>query len=106
MAVNYKLKCITCKKNYVVVTRKQRFVNCKECEDKQFNKEITDPAMKKMFNIPEEFYRTNSFLKDIKLNYHRFESLSDRQIAAFKETVKKMKDKAKEKTKEPKEENK
>jgi len=43
--------------------------------------------MKKMFDIPEEFYVSNSFLRDIKVKYLRFGNLSDKQIEAFKKTV-------------------
>ena len=53
--------------------------------------EIKDPKMKKMFDIPDEFYKVNSFLRDIKINYMRYENLSERQIEAFKNTVKDMK---------------
>ena len=56
--------------------------------------EIEDPKMKKMFDIPEEFYKKNSFLRDIKVNYLRYENLSDRQIEAFKKTVERMKEEA------------
>jgi len=56
--------------------------------------EIKDPEMKKFFDIPEEFYAVNSFLRDIKVNYLKYGKLSDRQISAFKDTVEKMKAKA------------
>ena len=46
--------------------------------------------MKKMFNIPEEFYKENAFLRDIKINYLRFGKLSEKQIEFFKKAVKKM----------------
>ena len=55
--------------------------------------EIKDPKMKKMFDIPEEFYKKNMFLRSIKINYLRFGKLSEKQIEAFKKTVKKMKEK-------------
>ncbi len=57
--------------------------------------EIKDPKMKKMFDIPEEFYEENSFLRDIKIKYLKWGELSERQIAAFKKTVKERKEKAK-----------
>ena len=53
--------------------------------------EIKDPKMKKMFNIPEEFYKKNSFLRDIKIRYLKWGELTERQINAFKKTVKEMK---------------
>jgi len=54
--------------------------------------EITDPAMKKFFDIPEEHYRMNSFLRSIKINYMRYGSLTDNQKDAFKKTVEKLKE--------------
>ena len=62
-----------------------------ECQKKEMEGEIKDPKMKKMFDIPDEFYKVNSFLRDIKINYMRYENLSERQIEAFKNTVKDMK---------------
>ena len=56
--------------------------------------EIKDPEMKKMFDIPVDFYKENMFLRDIKINYLRFGKLSERQIEAFKKVVKQMKEKA------------
>lgn len=47
--------------------------------------------MKKLFNIPEEFYKTNGFLRSIKINYLRFGKLSEKQIECFQKTVKEMK---------------
>ena len=55
--------------------------------------EITDPAMKAMFDIPEEYYMNNIFLRDIKKNYIKFKSLSEKQIEAFKKTVEDIKNK-------------
>ena len=91
MAVRYKQKCFKCKKNYVLVGRGQRFAVCYDCQKDELNKPIKDPEMKKMFDIPEDFYRKNSFLRSIKSNYLRFEKLSEKQIAAFKKTVEEMK---------------
>ena len=51
--------------------------------------------MKKFFNIPEEFYQKNSFLRDIKIKYLQFGELSEKQIDAFKKTVKKYKEEKK-----------
>jgi len=53
--------------------------------------EIKDPKMKKFFDIPEEFYKQNSFLADIKLNYLKFGKLTEKQIEAFKRTVGRLK---------------
>lgn len=90
MAVTFKKKCGICKKNYVKATYRDKFIVCYECQKKQMQGEITDPEMKKMFDIPENLYKENSFLRNIKINYMRFGSLTDKQIAAFKKTVKEM----------------
>ena len=56
---------------------------------------VKDPKMKKMFDIPEEFYKENSFLRDIKVKYLQWGGLTERQIEAFKKTVEKMKEEKK-----------
>ncbi|MBD3310445.1 hypothetical protein GF351_04455 [Candidatus Woesearchaeota archaeon] len=91
MAIKFKKKCARCRKNFVLTTSRDRYPLCYECEKSELDQEIEDPEMKKLFDIPEEFYRKNSFLRDIKRNYLRFENLTDKQIAAFKKTVERMK---------------
>jgi len=54
--------------------------------------EIKDPKMKKMFDIPEEFYKDNAFLRDIKAKYVKWKNLTEKQVEAFKKVVKKLKD--------------
>ena len=49
--------------------------------------EINNPEMKKMFDISEAFYKKSQFLRNIKINYLRFGSLTEKQIAAFKKVV-------------------
>ncbi|MEK6886279.1 MAG: hypothetical protein AABW88_00440 [Nanoarchaeota archaeon] len=89
--VQYKEKCRMCKKNMVLMTSRNQFPICYDCEKSQLQGEITDPEMKKMFDIPEEFYKTNSFLRSIKKNYLRFGNLSEKQIEVFKKVVNDMK---------------
>jgi len=91
MGIPYKQKCIRCKKNYVTITRRQGFVLCYECQKKELEGKIDDPVMKKMFNIPKEFYIENGFLRNIKVNYLKYGGLSDKQIEAFKKVVGDMK---------------
>ena len=43
--------------------------------------------MKKMFDIPIELYQKNSFLRNIKSNYIKYGSLTEKQIEAFKKVV-------------------
>lgn len=92
MAVKYKQRCFKCKKNFVLVTYRDKFPVCYECHKEELSKKITNPKMKKFFDIPEEFYKENSFLRNIKIAYLRYKELSEKQIAAFKKTVKKMKE--------------
>ena len=95
--VKFKQKCWACKKNYVMTTNMQRFVMCYDCQKKEMQGEIKDPKMKKFFDIPEEFYKKNSFLRSIKTNYLRYENLTEKQIEAFKKTVERMKKEAEKK---------
>jgi hypothetical protein len=89
--VQFKQKCYTCKKNYVTVSSRNQYgVSCFECQEKQMQGEITDPKMKEMFDIPDEYYRENSFLRSIKINYLKYGNLSERQIEAFKSSVEKL----------------
>ncbi|MCA9478185.1 MAG: hypothetical protein KC535_03510 [Nanoarchaeota archaeon] len=90
--VMFKKKCGRCKKNYVPATNKTGFVICYECQEKQMQGEIKDPEMKKMFDIPKEFYEASMFLRDIKIKYLQFGSLSERQIEAFRNTVERFKE--------------
>ncbi|OYT30857.1 hypothetical protein DRJ22_01570 [Candidatus Woesearchaeota archaeon] len=80
-----------CKKNYVVVSRRQREVVCYDCQKEELHQEIKDPKMKHLFDIPEDFFKKNSFLRNIKLHYLRSGSLTPRQIEAFKKTVDELK---------------
>ena len=91
MAVKYKQKCAKCKKNYVVVTWKQSFPICYDCQKDQLKGEISDPEMKKLLEIPEVFYKENAFLRSIKINYLQYGKLSEKQIETFKRAVEKLK---------------
>ena len=92
MAVRYKMRCIGCKKNYVIANWTTKYVLCYDCQKSEMKGKIKDPKFKKLFDIPEEFYKENSFLRNIKVNYIRYGSLSDRQIEAFKKVVKGLKE--------------
>jgi hypothetical protein len=90
MAVRYKQRCARCKQNYVLVTSRQKYAVCYECQKNELKGEISDPKMKKFFDIPQELYKENAFLRDIKINYLRYGKLSERQVEAFKKVVQKM----------------
>jgi len=87
----YKQKCSKCRKNFVVVTRNQKYAVCYDCNKKELESAVKDPKMRKLFSIPEEFYKENAFLRDIKINYLRYGSLTEKQLAAFKKTVERLK---------------
>lgn len=90
--MQYKQKCTRCKQNYVLATYRDKFPVCYECHKKEMQGEIADPKMKKLFDIPEDYYKKNSFLRDIKIKYLQFGSLSEKQLEAFKNTVEKLKE--------------
>jgi len=92
MAIQYKIKCARCKKNYITVSSRTRnkYTPCYECQKKEMEGEITDPVMKEMFDIPEEFYKSTAFLRSIKINYLKYGSLSAAQVDAFKKVVEKL----------------
>jgi len=89
----YKQLCVKCKKNRVLIVSRNQFPICYECQKDDLNKEIKDKKMKKMFDVPEEFYKESAFLRSIKINYLRFGKLSDKQIEWFKKIAKEMKEK-------------
>jgi hypothetical protein len=90
--VQFKQKCSRCKVNYMVVTSRTPYgAICYDCQKKELEGEITDPEMKKMFDVPEQFYKDSSFLRSIKVNYLRYGKLSEKQVDAFKIAVEKMK---------------
>lgn len=91
--VSYKEKCRRCKKNMVLVSSRNRFPMCYECQKNELRGKVKDPEMKKMFDIPEEFYMQNSFLRSIKMNYLKFGSLTEKQIEIFKKVVNDLKTK-------------
>ncbi len=66
---------------------------------KVVEQEVEDKEFKKLFQIPIEWYKENSFLRSIRYQYGRWGSLTEKQIEAFKKTVKEKKEKGKEKKK-------
>jgi hypothetical protein len=88
----FKQKCAMCKENWVEMFSTRQFPICVKCHMKQIDKEIKDPKMKKLLGIPNKLYEKSSFLRNIKQSYLRFENLSEKQIEAFKKTVKELKE--------------
>ncbi len=98
MAV-YQQKCVRCRKNWVTISSRQRYPVCYECDKKELAGEIKEPKMKRMFNLPLDFYKKNAFLRDIKINYLKYGRLTEKQVDAFKKTAKRLKESEKEKKK-------
>lgn len=90
--IQYQHRCVKCKKNMVLITGRNQFPICYECQKPELQKVIRDKKMKKFFGISEELYKKSGFLRSIKSNYLKFGKLTEKQIAAFKKTVKEMKD--------------
>tara|TARA_Y100000310_G_C20629744_1_gene787973 strand:+ start:1258 stop:1563 length:306 start_codon:yes stop_codon:yes gene_type:complete len=92
----YKQRCAICKDNMVVMYSGRQFPICVECHMKRIDKPIKSAKYKKLLNIPKSLYERSSFLRNIKESYLRFDSLSEKQIEAFKKTVKDLKNPKKE----------
>ena len=93
MRASYKQKCIVCRKNHALVTWKDRNPVCTECKMLELNKPIKDAKFKKLFEIDKTLYEKSSFLRNIKSNYLRFGSLSEKQIEMFKKVTHEVKKK-------------
>nr|AIF18645.1 hypothetical protein [uncultured marine group II/III euryarchaeote KM3_83_G03] len=91
----YKTKCARCKKHYLIASWRTKFPICYYCQEPEMQGEIKDAKMKKMFDIPTQFYIDSSFLRDIKIKYLRYGNLTDPQIDAFKKAVVKFEEEAK-----------
>ncbi|MBW3019875.1 hypothetical protein KY334_01145 [Candidatus Woesearchaeota archaeon] len=89
---NYKQLCYRCRRNYVPADWRNKFLTCYDCQKTELEQKVDDPKLKKMFNIPEEFYKKNAFLRSVKINYHKFGGITEKQVEAFKETVKRLKE--------------
>lgn len=88
---SYKQKCGLCKKNWALMrSGYQRFAVCQECEMKVIAKPVKNPKMKKLFDIPQEWYRENHFLRSVRYQYGRFGDITPKQADAFKATVDEM----------------
>lgn len=95
MVIKYNHLCKKCRKNYVLITSRNKFPICYECQKSEMKGKITKPKFKKLFDIPEKFYKESQFLRNIKIYYLKYKELSNKQIEAFKKTVDKMKKDAK-----------
>jgi len=85
----YQQLCILCRKKRVLIQHYKQRPICLDCQMKQWD-EIKDPKYKKLFDIPKKFYELSIFLRNVRDYYDRMEKLSEKQIAAFKKTVKEL----------------
>ncbi|MBU0459867.1 MAG: hypothetical protein KKH52_00560 [Nanoarchaeota archaeon] len=88
----FKQRCALCKENMVVMYSYKQFPICVKCHMKKIDQPIKGAKFKKLFDIPQKFYEENYFLRNIKEAYIRFDNLTEKQIEAFKKTVKEMKE--------------
>jgi len=89
----FKKKCRICNDKWVLDQPKQ-FTICTECHMKQiFSEEVTDKKYA-FLNISHDLYQKSRFLRNIRQSYVRFHELSEKQVSAFKETVKSLKSEA------------
>ena len=96
MTIQFKQKCSRCKKNFVLTTSRQSYVLCYDCQKGALEAKITDPYFKELLDIPEEYYKETAFLRNIKVNYLKYKSLTANQVLAFKKVVQQMKKKSRE----------
>lgn len=69
-------------------SRRQRAI-CPDCEMKYWE-DVKEGKYKKLFNISKDLYEKSYFLRNVRSYYERFGKLSEKQISAFKKTVKKL----------------
>ncbi len=55
---------------------------------------VKEASFKKLFDIPLDWYKENSFLRSVRYQYGRFNQLTEKQLEAFKKTVKELKEKS------------
>lgn len=93
--ITFKQKCSRCKDNMVLIKGGRGYQQpiCFDCQKKELDQPIEDEKMKEFFDIPEKFYEENAFLRSIKINYLRYQNLSERQMECFEKTVNDMKKK-------------
>jgi len=91
MRYSYKQKCIVCRKDYAIVTWKDRNPVCVKCKMKEIARPIKDGKFKKLFDIDKTLYEKSGFLRNIKSSYLRFGNLSEKQVEMFKKVAQEIK---------------
>lgn len=80
---------MVCKKTMVIMKSRRQKPICTPCQFRGVDdsKPITDPAMKKLFDIDPQLYEKSYFLRDIKAKYLRFGNLTEKQIEVFQKVA-------------------
>jgi len=94
MKVLYNQKCARCPKMVPMMSKKQ-YPLCYDCQKPDLKGEIKDSKIKKLFDVPEDFYRKSPILRSMKSYYIKFGEISDKQIEFFKKTVEELKEEEK-----------
>jgi len=86
----FKQKCKICKKEWVIINRRE-FPICIKCHMRQiFSEEITSKKYQ-FLNISKKLYEKSRFLRNIRQAYLMYNSLTKKQIQAFKKTIQELK---------------
>jgi len=86
----FKQKCKICKKEWVIINRRE-FPICIKCHMRQiFSEEITSKKYQ-FLNISKKLYEKPRFLRNIRQAYLMYNSLTKKQIQAFKKTIQELK---------------
>ena len=72
----------------VLITHYKQKPVCMTCEMKDIDTVIENPKWRKFFDIDPELYKKSSFLRSIKRNYLRQETLTPKQKEVFLKVVK------------------
>ena len=85
--VKYQQLCMLCRKKRVLMQHYKQRAICIDCQMKNWD-EVKDPKFKKLFDIPKKLYEESYFLRNVRDYYDRMEKLSEKQVEAFKKTIK------------------
>lgn len=86
----FKQKCGICKLEWVTI-RYREYPICIKCHMKQiFSEEIKDKKYK-FLDLDRKTYEKSKFLRNIRRAYLMYKELTEKQIEAFKEAVKTVK---------------
>lgn len=97
--LKFKQKCKICRKEWVVINRRE-FPICIKCHIRQIFSEEVENKKFDFLNISKRLYEKSRFLRSIRQNYLMYKTLTKKQIDAFKKTVQDLKGGKRKETKE------